>query len=197
MLAAARRYFEPSKERLGATLGRWGIRPSWVTLSGLALALLAAYIYGRWGPFWAALCGTAASLTDFVDGAVARYQGKESAWGNYLEAVVDRLVELTLLLAMAGDLGPVVSWAIASSMFISYCKPRVALVVATDNHDWPGVGDHADRMVVILVSMALCQVSLLLAQMGLALLVAMTALGSLQRLRYAYRLIERQTAKNR
>ena len=190
MLAAARRYFEPSKDKLGAVLGRLGVAPSWVTLSGLLLALLAAWIYARWGPFWAALCGTVASLTDFVDGAVARYQGRQSAWGNYLEAVVDRLVELTLLLTMASDLGPIVAWAIASSMFVSYCKPRVALVVAADNHDWPGVGDHADRMVLILVSMALCQFSLGLARVAMGLLVLMTAVGGVQRLRYAYRLIQ-------
>ena len=188
MLASKRAFFEPSKRYLGERLGRLGLPPSFFTIGGLVLAIAAAAIYTR-SPFQAALIGTAASLSDFVDGAVARYQQRQSAWGNYLEAVVDRLVELTLLLAMAHDLGPVVAWAIAASMFISYTKPRVALLVNTDNHDWPGIADHADRMVILLVSMAISQWHKPLAQIGLAVLTFSALVGSLQRLHYAYRLI--------
>ncbi len=160
-------------------------------------AFIASWAYLKVGPLAAALIGAAASLTDFVDGAVARYQQRQSAWGNYLEAIVDRLVELILLLTLAPDLGPVVAWAIAASMFISYCKPRVALVVPADNHDWPGCGDHADRMVILLVSMALCQTSFSLGKIGIALLSAISLLGSAQRLHYAYRLIAAHEASLR
>lgn len=189
MLGRARSYFQPTKERLGRALGRWGVPPWAITLSGLLLALLASWLYFAWGPLWGALCGTAASLTDFVDGAVARYQQRVSAWGNYLEAVVDRLVEIILLLTLASDLGPVVSFALAASLLISYCKARVALVIPADNHDWPGVGDHADRMVVLLVSMALCQLSFELGRWGIGLLALLATAGALQRVAYAYRLI--------
>ncbi len=188
MLAKARKHFEPSKRYLGERLGRLGLPPSFWTLSGLALAVLSYTVYPQ-HPFQAALIGTAASLTDFVDGAVARYQKTQSSWGNYLEAVTDRLVELTLLLAMADRLGPIIAWAIAASMFISYTKPRVALVTPTDNHDWPGIADHADRMVILLVSMALSQISIPAAQYGIALLTLTAVIGSLQRLHYAYHLI--------
>ncbi|MBN9420449.1 MAG: CDP-alcohol phosphatidyltransferase family protein [Candidatus Eremiobacteraeota bacterium] len=190
MLTNARKHFEPSKRFLGERLGRLGLPPTFWTLSGLALAILAYKHYPQ-HHFQAALIGTAASLTDFVDGAIARYQNKQSAWGNYLEAIVDRLVECTLLLAMAPELGPVVAWAIAASMFISYTKPRVALVTETDNHDWPGLADHADRMVLLLVSMALSHVSIRAAQYGIGLLTASAVIGSLQRLHYAYGLIAR------
>ncbi|MBX3169315.1 MAG: CDP-alcohol phosphatidyltransferase family protein [Candidatus Eremiobacteraeota bacterium] len=188
MLAKARKHFEPSKRYLGERLGRLGLPPSFWTLSGLVLAILSYTIYPH-HPFQAALIGTAASLTDFVDGAVARYQKTQSAWGNYLEAVTDRLVELTLLLAMADQLGPVIAWAIAASMFISYTKPRVALVIEADNHDWPGIADHADRMVILLISMALSQFSIKAAQYGIAVLTLTAIIGSAQRLHYAYRLI--------
>ena len=195
MLTNARKHFEPSKRFLGERLGRLGLPPSFWTLSGLALALLAYKHYPQ-HHFQAALIGTAAALTDFVDGAVARYQNKQSAWGNYLEAIVDRLVECTLLLAMAQELGPVVAWAIAASMFISYTKPRVALVTETDNHDWPGLADHADRMVLLLVSMALSQISTTAAQYGIGLLTASALIGSLQRLHYAYGLIARNNTSD-
>lgn len=188
MLAERRGWFEPSKRYLGERLGRLGLPPSFYTLSGLGLAIVAYTVYPH-SPLKAALIGTAASLTDFVDGAVARYQQKQSAWGNYLEAIVDRLVELTLLLAMAGDLGPITAWAIAASMFISYTKPRVAVVIPADNHDWPGIADHADRMVILLVSMALAQLSKTVARFGIGLLALSAFIGGLQRVHYAYRLI--------
>ena len=194
MLGRAREHFEPAKRYLGQRLGRLGIPPWLITLSGLALALLASLLYFRVGAWAAALVAGLAALADFVDGAVARYQQRQSPWGNYLEAIVDRLVELVLLLTLAPDLGPVVAWAIAASMFISYCKPRVALVIQADNHDWPGLGDHADRMVILLLSIALCQVSLRLGQLGIGLLALMAGVGSLQRLRYAHTLISNSTA---
>lgn len=189
MLGRARRHFEPAKASLGRLLGRWGLNPTWITVSGLGLALVASFLYHHQGPLAGALMGTLASLTDFVDGAVARYQNRQSAWGNYLEALVDRLVELTLLLTLIPDLGSIVAWALAASLFVSYCKPRVALVIPADNHDWPGIGDHSDRMVVLLLAMAACQWSLRLGQLGIALLTFMSAVGAVQRIRYAYGLI--------
>lgn len=195
LLTKARKSFEPSKRFLGERLGRLGLPPSFWTLSGLALAIGAAVHYPQ-HHFQAALIGTAASLTDFVDGAVARYQGKQSAWGNYLEAIVDRLVECTLLLAMAQELGPIIAWAIAASMFISYTKPRIAIVIQADNHDWPGIADHADRMVILLVSMALSQVSIQAAQFGIGLLTVSALIGSLQRLHYAHGLIARNNTND-
>jgi len=189
VLGNARRHFEPAKQALGRTLGRLGVSPTHITLTGLGLAITASWAYFHVGPLAGALIGTAASLTDFVDGAVARYQQRQSAWGNYLEAIVDRLVELILLLTLAPHLGPIVAWAIAASMFISYCKPRVALVIPADNHDWPGIADHADRMVVLLLSMALCQLSPSLGRIGIGLLATLASIGAGQRLLYAYRLI--------
>jgi len=195
LLAKARKHFEPSKRYLGERLGRLGLPPSFWTLSGLALAMVAYQTY-QTNPFQAALIGTAASLTDFVDGAVARYQKTQSAWGNYLEAITDRLVELTLLLAMADRLGPVISWAIAASMFISYTKPRVAIIVPIDNHDWPGIADHADRMVILLISMAISHASITVAQYGIALLALTAVIGSIQRLHYAYGLVARNNTSD-
>lgn len=191
MLTQQRHRFEPCKQWLGSRLGRLGLPPLFYTLLGLVLAILAAWLYTHVGPVRAALCGTAASLTDFVDGAVARHQNKVSPWGDYVEAIVDRVVELTLLLALAPVLGVVVSYAIATSMLISYCKPRVALVVPSDNHDWPGVGDHSDRMVLILLAMALSGLAPGIACALLWFLVGLTAVGTLQRLAYAHGLIQK------
>lgn len=189
MLGTRRPFFEPLKQRLGARLGCWGL-PAWVyTLLGVLLAWVSAYLYVRGHPGQAALLGGAAALADFVDGAVARFQNRQSPLGDYLDAIADRLVELSLLLALSVDHPGLTSWAIAAAMLVSYCKPRVALSIAADDHDWPGVGDHADRMLLILLAMAGAAVSPAIARWTLVLLTGVCAVGVLQRVSYACGLI--------
>ena len=191
MLGTRRRLFEPVKQRLGAALSRLGL-PAWVfTLLGVPLALTSAGLYYHGQSGRAALVGCLAALADFVDGAVARRQNSQSPLGDYLDAIADRVVELSLLLALAVDFAPVVCWAIAASMLVSYCKPRVALAIPADDHDWPGVGDHADRLVLILLAMALAALSKPAARWTLMGLSAVCAVGALQRVIYGCGLIRK------
>lgn len=193
MLGQRRKLFDPLKGPVGRWLGRLGLPPLFFTLLGVLLALAAACLYRVDRPGWAVLVALAAALADFVDGAVARYQNSQSACGDYLDAIADRLVELALLLALARDFAEVVCWTIAAGMLVSYCKPRVALAIATDDHDWPGIGDHADRMLLILVSMALTLVSHQAAAYALFLLASVSAVGALQRILYGCKLIARSS----
>lgn len=194
MLGERRNQFDHLKLLVARPLARTGMPPWIVTLLGLPLALAAALLLWRGYTLAALALGIAASLTDFFDGAVARLQNRSSALGNYLEAIVDKIVELTLLLALAMFEPLPASFAIAASMFIAYCKPRVALVVQTDNRDWPGLADHPDRMVLILVGFACRLVPGRLLGFSatgwcLWLLAAAAAWGAWQRLWFAARLI--------
>jgi len=169
-----------------------GVSPTGVTLFGLLLALLSVLFLQVGGcPRWGALLALLASLTDFFDGPVARLQNRVSAWGNYLDAVVDKLVEVVLLLGLAPFFPLVVPFAVASGFLVSYCKPRVALVIETDNRDWPGPADHADRMTLIVVAYVLYGFGwVALAQGCLLLLTALGAVGTALRLSYARQLID-------
>jgi phosphatidylglycerophosphate synthase len=86
----------------GPLAGR-NVPPGRITAAGLvvsALVPLLAWIGDGWA-LAAAACAVVAALLDGMDGALARWDGVESAWGRVLDDVVDRCSDLLLLLALA------------------------------------------------------------------------------------------------
>lgn len=191
MLGNYRSAFKPLKTWLAEPLAKTGVSPDLVTLSGIPLSLAAGTLLLMGRPLEALPFAFIASLTDLVDGEVARLQGRASHFGNYLEAVVDRAVESILLIALTVLFPLPGACALAASLIISFTKPRVGLVIITDNHDWPGLGDHSDRMVLIVGAYALCAQPLFSPMWLLWLLGAMAATGAVRRVLYARKLIER------
>ncbi|WP_030437868.1 CDP-alcohol phosphatidyltransferase family protein [Actinoplanes subtropicus] len=72
----------------------------WGLLAGLAAAAAAA---AGW-PIVAAVVITAFSVLSCVDGEVARLRGQTSRLGDFLDTMVDRIVECAFVLALAVDL---------------------------------------------------------------------------------------------
>lgn len=190
MLGRLRVWFTPLKDRVAEPLARAGVPPLAISLAGIPLSLLGGWLLLQGSIFWAVVWSTAASLTDFLDGAVARLQQRSSPLGNYLEAIIDKTIEMILLLALAHLYPLPAAFAMCASFLVSFAKPRVGLVVITDNRDWPGWADHADRIAWTIVAMATCALPwkavpalMLWALAGFALV------GAAQRLRYAVDLI--------
>ncbi len=144
---------EPAMTTLGRKLlsiiAESGITPNEITIIGLLLVLAncAAYLWHR-SAFWLG-GGLAMSFGfDSLDGAVARYQHSQSAYGSYLDAVVDRYEEIATYFVIAWVNG----WwmasfvAVTGSLLISYNKARVALERKIDNKGWPDMLErHARR----------------------------------------------------
>lgn len=173
-----------------------GISPNAITLAAIPLSTLAA-LATVWGyfflAFWLALPSV---LLDFLDGAVARASGQESDYGNHLEAVVDRYVEAALLAGLAYHFPVLATGALGLSMLVSYIKARVGLVISSDNSDWPGVGDRADRVLLLLVSILFLAYGHRIWSLAtLLLLTAVAAVGCVQRMKHSKFLIE-QAEKN-
>lgn len=171
-----------------------GITPNAFSFIAVPLALAAAY-YTMRQDFSAAflLAGLSVSI-DLFDGAVAEFQGKKSLFGNYFETMVDKIVEIILFIG-AAFLHPLAAiCALGFSMLASYAKPRVALVIIADNRDWPAIGEHAERMALLLAGLLLSVFSVRAFGMGaleiaLWAIAAVAAIGSAQRILYAKKLI--------
>ena len=87
-----RGWMDPLASRLASA----GIHPNWISAVGLLLTVVAAYFYLR-GEFLAAsLWAIVGSSLDALDGAVARYQGRESAFGAFLDSTLDRVSDTLL-----------------------------------------------------------------------------------------------------
>lgn len=194
MLGHLRSTVAPLKRMLATPLARAGLHPNAVTLAAIPLALAAAWLVLEGRPLLALLPAVPAVLLDFVDGEVARLQGRVSPFGDLLEAVVDRVVEGLLLAALAVEFPLAAAGALGLSVLVSYIKARTGLVVPCDNSDWPGWGDHSDRVLLILAALVArgCW-GAPAAEAVLWTLVATALVGALGRLRYARRLIEAAT----
>jgi len=189
MISQLREPTRPIREALAKPLVHFGIDPNWITLAAIPLSSAAAYALAQGWTGWALLLALAAAAMDFLDGEVARLQGRATAFGNYLEALVDRWVDGVLLLGFLPTYPLPASLAIILGGLVSYTKARLGLVMATDNSDWPGVGDRSDRILILLLAVGLGPASRW-THLLLWLLVLVSLVGCLQRVRHARRQIE-------
>ena len=179
-----------------------GIHPNLVSMLGIVFALAAAsfILEGRYlVAFGLALL---AGLMDLIDGSVAKLLNKRSHFGNYFDAVVDKFVEFFLYAGFAPRYPLETSLAIGFALIASYAKPRVGLVVVTDNRDWPTIGEHAERLLVFMAGLLASAFvnniggfkPMLLAFYAIMLL---SGVGSVQRILFAKKLIVESERKNK
>lgn len=83
------------------TLDRWGFSPLAVTLTGLVICLLGAWIVAEGRLFWGTVIFLLGSAFDMFDGGLARLQGTASRRGAFLDSVLDRFGEAAYLIGVA------------------------------------------------------------------------------------------------
>lgn len=89
------------QDAIGRGVGRLGVTPNMISLTGAAGNVGAAYLVTQGWLLAAGLVYLAFSALDLVDGAVARATGKASPYGAVFDAVLDRLSEAVVLAACA------------------------------------------------------------------------------------------------
>lgn len=115
-------------------LGKLGIHPNHITITGLLLFTIAAWLCstGSWKTaLILVICG---SLFDGLDGVLARETGKKSIFGGILDSSCDRLTEIALFsgLLLYYLKNPSVNYmeiilcftGISGSVMVSYVKAR-------------------------------------------------------------------------
>ncbi|WP_436891914.1 phosphatidylinositol phosphate synthase [Nocardiopsis dassonvillei] len=175
---------------LGRSLARIGLTPNIVTLIGAAGVMAGAlYFYPRGELYAGSVVITVFVLFDMLDGAVARAKDAESAFGAFLDSTLDRMADAAILAGLlwwfidGGDdplLAGLTVFCLISGFMVSYIKARAeGLGVNCD----VGVAERTERLIVILVSVALSEfgVPYVLAG-GLWVLAGMSLLTILQRL---------------
>jgi choline kinase/phosphatidylglycerophosphate synthase len=99
----ARRFNRPLSTRLSRHLVRSAIRPNQISLFCFGLSALAAALFAVGGYFWLALgavLAQVASIVDGCDGEVARLTFRESSFGGWFDAVLDRYADAFLLFGL-------------------------------------------------------------------------------------------------
>ena len=144
---------------LARVAGKIPFSPNAITIAGFALTLLSGPVLAfdlRLGAF----CMLPAGLLDMLDGIVARVQGKKSAYGAFLDSVLDRYSDAVILLAVAWNLGRGGNMAgvalsgvtLAGSFIISYVRARAESLGASCTH---GIMERPDRLILLFLGAVL------------------------------------------
>lgn len=88
-------------EPVGRGLAHIGVTPTYVTLTGLAIAVGGSVVIGTGELLTGGLIALAGAAVDGFDGSVARASGRVSDRGAFLDATVDRLGEIAVLTGLA------------------------------------------------------------------------------------------------
>jgi archaetidylinositol phosphate synthase len=162
-----------------------------ILLSGVAAYFLAAenYLYGL-------IFVIFSILIDLLDGSFAEAKKQKSFFGNYLDALVDKMVEAIIYFGLAFNYPLLAFLCFSTTMLNSYAKPRVALIIETDNHDWPAIGDRADRLLLLIIGLLIANFITIqnidiIVQITLGIITIITFFGFMQRILYAKKLVKK------
>jgi phosphatidylglycerophosphate synthase len=172
-------------------LARTRVTPNALTAGGVTLCALASVlVYFEYRHellfFWlGAVLFVVGSVLDILDGALARFSGKATPFGAFVDSTTDRISEgfmlgaIALVLARDGsELGIGLTLAaLAGSFLVSYTRARAeALGLRGD----VGIGSRAERVVVITAGLVLAP--WLPLELALALLTVSAWVTVLQRI---------------
>ncbi|MFH1588371.1 MAG: CDP-alcohol phosphatidyltransferase family protein [Candidatus Diapherotrites archaeon] len=172
------------------------LTPNQFTFLAVPIAGIAAYYLIQENYFFALIFVLLALLIDLLDGSYAEIKKQKTFFGNYFDAVTDKIVEAIIYFGLTVNYPLHAFLAFAFTMLNSYAKPRIALVIETDNHDWPAVGERADRLLILFIGLILINFipviyGFKVIELTLALIASITFIGLIQRIQYAKKLIKK------
>jgi CDP-diacylglycerol---glycerol-3-phosphate 3-phosphatidyltransferase len=141
-------------------LARTRVTPNALTAAGMTLCAAAAILiwfgdHNQWLVYWsAAILFVVGSILDILDGALARFGGKTTPFGAFIDSISDRVSEGFVLTAVAlvfsrhgNEVALAFSAAaMAGSFLVSYARAKAELLGLRGD---VGLGSRAERVVVI------------------------------------------------
>ena len=132
MLSRYRDRVRSWSDPLGRFLFRLHLRPNHLTVAGLVASCVAAACFTAGQTKTAGLVLIAAGLLDLLDGSLARASGQVTAFGAFLDSVIDRYSDIAVMLGIVvlyartpNPRGALVAMAgLAGSVMVSYTKAR-------------------------------------------------------------------------
>ena len=127
------------------------INPNIVTVISPFVAVLAAYGFANHYLLLGCLAILLSGFLDVVDGAVARYHGRTSKFGAFLDSTMDRFADAIIYIGII--FGGYCDWfvgvlAIHSAITVSYVRARAESQGVDCNI---GIAERAVRMIILMV----------------------------------------------
>lgn len=161
------------------------LTPNAISLTGLALCLVAAALVYVDQLFLGGIAFIIGSVCDMLDGKYSRMSGKASPFGAFLDSTLDRIEEGVMLTVIAASFVAegnklavaATAGAIVSSIMVSYTRARAeALGVECK----VGFGNRAGRVIILSAGLLLAGLGVL--EYAVYVLAALSTVTVLQRI---------------
>ena len=151
--ALTRYVYRPLSVPVASVLVRTPVTPNQVTYASAALSFGGGVAFARRAFVPGALLTMLGSLTDCVDGDLARISGRASKSGSYLDHVFDRWTDAALIVGLTysdlSELAPVGIAALVGTFMTSYTRTK-AQALGTDCT--VGIAGRDTRMLILVVA---------------------------------------------
>jgi len=171
--------------------------PNHITLLSVPLSFFASLAIIKQHYLLAAVLIALFSILDNIDGLAAKVLLKKTRLGDYLDSIADRYREIIFYLGFAFGGYPLESsLVISGALLISFSKARTAMCISMDDHDWPAIGDMADRITILIIGLIVAHAKPYILtyktiSIILLLVALLTHIGAIQRIFYAKDLINK------
>jgi archaetidylinositol phosphate synthase len=174
------------------------LTPNVISVIGIILSFLtaAAYAFGQGHPLLllvAVFLLLASGFCDTLDGALARSYEQATAFGGFLDSLLDRYADAVVCSGIIiGGLCDV-SWglaALAGSLLVSYSRARAE--AAGIKMESVGLAERAERMLILAVASVAAFFWLPSLNWGIILLAVLSNFTVLQRGLHAYRWLKKK-----
>ena len=105
-----RNFFQPLFNQMARPLVKLHVKPDTISWSALLLGISAGLCLALKLPVWAFILLWLSGLLDVLDGTVAVLTGQSAKTGAYLDLILDRMVEASVILGFA--------WAFPNSVYV-------------------------------------------------------------------------------
>ncbi len=135
-----------------------GLTPNIVTTIGIILALLAALAYTQWQTnklylLLATIFLLASGFCDALDGTLARLYQQTTAFGGFLDSLLDRYADAAIFIAiilsgLCDQLSGLI--ALTGSLLVSYTRAKAE--AANIKMETIGIAERAERIVILMIA---------------------------------------------
>lgn len=196
MLYGKRDKFERITKKLGKAFSRLGLSPNQWTLLSLVPAFVGFYLVYERFLLYGAASFSGSVFIDIVDGSVARYTGRSSKRGAYIDTIADRYVEFILVFSMLFIplpklLIPARAWIfllLFGSLITTYSKAAAKEKEILTQELEGGILERAERVVLLILALILGWINGLWMVSLLAILAFLTNGSAFQRISKALRM---------
>jgi CDP-diacylglycerol--glycerol-3-phosphate 3-phosphatidyltransferase len=200
-----RLWFKGILDPIANLLGKIGLTPTAITLTGVAGNIVGAVLIAKGQLLWGGVLALLMGPLDALDGTMARLRGEASNWGAFVDAVSDRYSELLIFggllyyyASLTNMLGVMLTFAAAAgSVLVSYTKARADSLNFDAN---TGILTRMERYMILAPGLILgyyYPVILLAAVAIIALLANITAFQRIWKVRKQGHELLRQMKQNR